>query len=107
MTGWVSGGQQTEVIPPLAAAVVSDVMDATCSCPGSRMCADKSTSPGQTMSPSASIVLSGVNFDCFLSTDRIFPSSIYKSPFLSRLFAGSIIRPFVILIRIFIPCISI
>ena len=56
MTGCVSGGQQSVVMPAATAARVSDSIVALYSRPGSRNRARRSTSPGQTILPAASIV---------------------------------------------------
>ena len=55
MTGRVSGGQHRVVMPPLAAARDSEAIVALCSCPGSRVRAQMSIRPGQTMQSRASI----------------------------------------------------
>ncbi len=60
ITGSVSGGQHSVVMPPAAAARVSEAMVALCSAPGSRSRAQRSTSPGQTTRPRASISVSSV-----------------------------------------------
>ena len=59
ITGFVSGGQQSVVMPAATAARASDSIVALYSRPGSRGRARRSTSPGQTILPAASIVRAG------------------------------------------------
>ncbi len=76
ITGSVSGGTASVVMPPATAARVSLSIVAVCSWPGSRSRALRSTRPGQTILLYASISISASNPAKSSAMATIFPSSI-------------------------------
>src|SRR4030095_11109861 len=93
-TGDVFGMQTIVVNPPAAAARAPDSIVSLWLNPGSRRWTCMSIKPGATMSPLAStssISDFGLRISALEAT--IFPSSMQTSPTSSRLFAGSITRP--------------
>ena len=93
MTGFVSGGQHSVVMPPLAAANDSLAMVVLYSCPGSRSRAHRSISPGQTICSLASISMSTLKPSGACPSAVISPAATYTSCILSMLLAGSMSRP--------------
>ena len=100
MAGSVLGIARTEVTPPFTAAAVPLSMVSLSSLPGSRRCTCISTTPGMTIFPLASIIVSALSV-ISLATLDIFPSLTKISKTSSRLFAGSATCPFLINIFIF------
>jgi len=84
-------GMQTMVVNPPAAAARAPVSIVSFQPnPGSRRCTWRSISPGATTNPVASITSASEPF----AFAAIFPSTMNRSPTSSRWFAGSMIRPF-------------
>ena len=104
ITGFVLGIMHTVVYPPLAAALEPVLIVSLCSSPGSLKCALRSTSPGITIQPDASITSSACDSSIFSSIAAINPSLISTSITLSVLLAGSSTLPS--LISMFIRPIS-
>ena len=95
MDGAVFGMQTMLVKPPRAAAWVPVAMVSFADCPGSRRCACKSISPGETTRFFASKMVQsrGAFFFASAPSAEIFPSKTSKSVMESNLFAGSMTRP--------------
>ena len=92
MAGRVLGIAQMVVKPPRAAARAPDAMVSLCSCPGSRRWTWRSTNPGATTSPVASIT-SAVGLESAAPTSAMRPSTTRRSRRASVRDAGSIRRP--------------
>ena len=100
IAGLVLGIGHTVVNPPLAAALAPVLIVSLCSKPGSLKCTCRSTSPGITIQPLASITVSAALSISF-ATSAITPSSTRISLMSSVLLAGSITLPFLINILIY------
>jgi hypothetical protein len=92
--GSVSGGTTTVVTPPRAAARVSLAMVALCSSPGSRRWADRSTRPGNSQRPRASIRRRGSKPAGISPSARISLPWMQIGAMPSKPLAGSITRAF-------------
>ena len=93
-TGSVSGGQTKLVTPPATAAASSLSSMPSCSWPGSRRRTDKSTSPGATTQPLASMVLLGAKSAGTAPMLTMRPAAIARSATWSNPLAGLMTRPF-------------
>jgi hypothetical protein len=92
-TGSVSGGHTRLVTPPATAAAISLSSMPSCSWPGSRRRADRSTRPGATMQPPASSVRLGLKPSGTLPRPMIRPAASATSQISSKLRPGSMTRP--------------
>jgi hypothetical protein len=95
----VGRAHQRLVTPPATAAAISLSSMPACSCPGSRSRTDKSTRPGATTQPLASMVRLGWKSGAIWPMAMMRPAAIATSAGSSRPVAGSMTRPF--WIRIF------
>ena len=93
-TGSVLGGQTKLVTPPATAAAISLSSMRACSWPGSRKRTDKSTKPGATMQPLASMVRLGAKSLATAPMAMMRPAAMATSARSSRPLAGSTTRPF-------------
>ena len=92
-TGSVSGWQTKLVTPPAAAAANSLSNMPSCSWPGSRKRAARSTNPGATTRPTALITRLAAKSLCALPMATMRPAAMLTSVSSSRPDAGSITRP--------------
>src|SRR5258706_9432869 len=99
--GSVSGGQTSEVTPPATAAAISLSSVALYSYPGSRNLADKSTSPGQTTIPVASMTRLAWKPLGAVPNASTLPAAMKTSWTFSTALPGSTTRPPLIWIFIF------
>ena len=92
--GSVSGRHTRLVTPPATAAAISLSSMPSCSWPGSRSRTARSTRPGATTSPDASMVRFAWKSGFAGPIETMRPAAMAMSAFSSRPEAGSITRPF-------------
>ena len=93
IAGLVLGIAQTVVKPPRAAAAVPLAIVSLCSSPGVRRCVCRSTNPGATTSPPASICSSPAPTASSAPNSATRPSRMRRSSVASSPAEGSITRP--------------